>query len=90
MMSTHNATIANELKALWAELIPAPLPGDRQFELWASVFGEDVARLGLMKLSLKFKKLSGQMDQDYQIKFASSVMNSRMRELMRKEPGVTI
>jgi hypothetical protein len=74
----------NELaqaKEIWMALLPrAPLPADDQWLLWLFRHGVNTVSEAVGQLAEKHHKLNGAMDADYQIRFASSVMNRLSRE----------
>ena len=75
----------DDFKALWADLIPAPPPNDRQFEMWTALFNEKAIRFGLFRLALKYKKLGPVMGADYRIKYASALMWNFSKSHQAKE-----
>jgi hypothetical protein len=70
-----------EIKNVWTVLIPeVPAPTDRQWSLWVILHDPEIVRKGIGQLAAKYRKLGGQMDTDYMVRFASSVMNRLSRE----------
>ena len=70
-----------ELREAWAALFPnVAVPADSQFALWLMMHSDDIVREGMVQLATKRRKLHGQMDADYMIRFASAVMNRLTRE----------
>jgi hypothetical protein len=70
-----------EVKNIWSVLIPeVPTPTDRQWALWTLLHDPEVVRKGIGQLASKYRKVRGQMDIDYMIRFASSVMNRLTKE----------
>lgn len=69
-------TEMNDLKQLWAVLLPAvEVPDDSRWALWLMKHDAPIVQKGLIELATKYQKLSGKMDADYMGRFASSVMN---------------
>ena len=65
-----------ELKNFWTVLFPeVPAPADRQFSLWLALHDPATVKTGIAQLAAKHSKVGGQMENDYMIRFASSVMN---------------
>ncbi len=71
----NNQDTITELKQVWQSLIDAPLPDDKQFELWAVLFDIKTARYGIITLAAKYRRVGGAMGADYMARYASAVMN---------------
>jgi len=69
-----------QLKELWTVLFTVPPPSDEQFGLWVFKHGPEVVRAAIGQLATKYQKTRGAMDQDFMIRFASSVMIRLTRE----------
>jgi len=67
------------LKALWEAAIPGICPELRQFNTWLLMHGRDEAFIewGIRELAYKLQRRP--MDDDYKIKFVSSVLNAERR-----------
>ena len=69
------------LREAWTTMFAnIPAPGDDQWALWLLLHDPEVVRRGVAQLAAKFRKTGGQMDCDYMVRFASSVMNRLSRE----------
>jgi hypothetical protein len=70
-----------QVRDVWTTLFPeVPTPADRQWALWLVLHDREIVRKGIGQLAAKYRKLGGQMDSDYMIRFASSVMNRLSKE----------
>lgn len=82
MQTGLNKTIKS-LRDTWVRLFPqVAAPADSQWMLWLLLNNDDanVVRYGMATLARKYASLGGQMDHDYMVKFASSVMSRMSRE----------
>lgn len=72
-----NAQTTNTaLHELWALLLPeVTAPADRQLTLWLMLHDAATVRAGLVQMAAKYRQLNGDMEADYRVRFASSVMN---------------
>jgi hypothetical protein len=69
-----------ELREAWTALFPEPCPDDGQWSLWLLLHDPDTVKQGIAQLAAKYRKVNGQMDRQYMVKFASSVMNRITKE----------
>lgn len=89
-MDNSNTKIM-DLKQKWQSLTDAPMPDDRQFQLWSHLFAEDAVTYGIVQLAAKFRRVAGEMDSDYIVRYASSIMSRVTREQCAKQQeAVTI
>lgn len=63
------------LRNLCSSLFRVSVPADEQFALWLFRHGADIMNEAMAELATKYQKLGGEMDQNYMIRFASSVAN---------------
>jgi hypothetical protein len=68
------------LRNLWSSLFKVSAPADEQFALWLFRHGADIMNEAMAELATKYQKLGGNMDENYMIRFASSVANRMSRE----------
>lgn len=73
------------LSTLWSSLIPsAPLPTNTQFGTWLDLHAaEDVLR-AVKAAANKYNLLNGSMDEDYLVRYCSSVANSRKTKRQKR------
>lgn len=76
-MTTQSEPAIQEIRNLWAFLFPEGVasPDDRQLTMWLLLHDAETVRKGIAHLAAKYKRLDGQMDSSYRVKFCSSVMN---------------
>jgi hypothetical protein len=81
----------HELQELWAILFPSiPGPNEQQLAIWLTRYGNDTVREGLAQAAIKFRKLNGQMSEEYILRFTSSVMNRLQGSGTREIPGAPL
>lgn len=82
-MNTQIQSNCALLMELWSNLIEGQRPPERQFNLWLQIHKQDVELIswGLQKLALKLT--NKQMDDTYRVKFVSSIINTRSKELSK-------
>ena len=79
-MTLTTSGAIRELKELWTMLFaPAALPDDPQWAIWFLQHQPGTVREGIVQLAKKHRKLDGNMDTTYMVKFASAVMNRLTR-----------
>jgi hypothetical protein len=79
----HSVVESDEIIAfriLWSSLFKVSAPADEQFALWLFRHGANVMNAAIAELATKYQKLGGNMDENYMIRFASSVANRMSRE----------
>jgi hypothetical protein len=78
-MTIELKTQRQKLAELWKSLVPSRCPTDYQFNLWLQLHDMDVDLIawGIKELACKYHRRNGQMDQEYMVKFVSSVVNRR-------------
>jgi hypothetical protein len=65
----------DELQELWRVLFPkSTSPSDAQFAIWLLRFDEHTVRDGLARTAIKYEKLSGDMNGEFLLKYASTAM----------------
>jgi hypothetical protein len=64
----------SELKQLWLKLL-GDVPAADQWELWAAMHTIAVIKKGILQCAAKNMALGKIMDQNFKLRFASSVMN---------------
>jgi hypothetical protein len=79
-MSTESVSIKRmdnvpDLQKAWELIFNCGAPDDAQFSLWLIKHDLSIVRKAIGVTAMKFKKLNGQMDREYLIRFASAVMN---------------
>ena len=68
---------------LWRRLLPGvPIPCAAQWELWATMFSTATLRTAIIETSKKCLRLGREMDQDFAVRFASKVANTRSRAIL--------
>lgn len=70
----------HQLKELWTMLFQSEPPDDSQWALWFLLHDPDTVREAIVQLAAKRRKLDGQMDAVYMLKFASAVMSRLSHE----------
>lgn len=76
-MATPTQITIQEIRNLWRSLLPEEVvsPDDGQLTMWLLLHDLETAKRGIAHLAAKYKRLDGQMDSSYRVKFCSSVMN---------------
>lgn len=70
-----------ELKEVWRLLFPnIAAPADHQWALWLLLHDLQIVKDSIAELAKKYRTLNGQMDADYMVRFASSVMNRKQSQ----------
>jgi hypothetical protein len=78
-MSTSNHRVEQAIAA-WVALIPAPVPSEKQFHIWASGHTDETVFLGIEATAKAFDRLESG---NGLIRYASACMNNRTRILER-------
>ena len=66
------------LKKLWTSLMPdAPVPHNQQFITWLNLHTPEVLLATIQKTANKFVTLDGKMDEDFLVRYTSSVANNK-------------
>ncbi len=81
-MTTQTQAAIQEIRNLWASVFPENIasPDDAQLTMWLLLHDVETVKKGIAHLAAKYKRLEGQMDSSYRVKFCSSVMNRIERE----------
>ncbi len=61
------------LRECWNAVFPYPI-SDRQLAIWLISHAPSIVRESIARAGLKYERLKGQMDNEYALRFASSVM----------------
>jgi hypothetical protein len=72
-------TKSETLMQLWSALIPNFCPTEQQFNLWLVTYDldEKLVEWGVKETALKFQKKKGNMDDEYLVKFMSSILRTK-------------
>lgn len=79
-MKDHDIQLIREC---WRMVFPSFPISDRQLAIWLVSHDPSVVRQGIARAAVRYEQLHGEMDNDYILRFASSVMNRLSAE--RKE-----
>ena len=68
------------LREMWQSTIPGECPAIQQFGTWLAIHHRNAERIewAIRELAIKLTKRS--MDEDYKVRFVSSIMNAKARE----------
>lgn len=64
------------LMRMWSNLMPGYMPDDVQWNLWLNLHDITTVKIGITRTAKKKKTLQNKMNDDYAVRFASSVMNN--------------
>jgi hypothetical protein len=71
---------ALSLRDMWQSTIPGECPAVQQFGTWLSIHRRNSQRIEWAIRELAIKLTKHQMDDEYKIKFVSSIMNAEARK----------
>lgn len=76
-MTTQTQAAIQEVRDLWTFLFPVEIapPDEGQLTMWLLLHDAEIVKKGIAHLAAKYKRLEGQMDSSYRVKFCSAVMN---------------
>lgn len=78
-MNTNKNEATAPLSDVWNTLFPFLL-AEKQLAVWLILHNAEIVRQGIIAAGRKAISLNGNMNQEYAVRFASSVMNRLSRE----------
>lgn len=78
-MKPQHGRMTEEFKKAWQQIFKTALD-DSQWAVWSRLHSDDVIKDGLLQMFVKYRKLNGQMNDEYKVRFLSAVCNRLTKE----------
>lgn len=88
-MTPNKLTFKEQSQALqevWSSTIPGVTPALQQFGTWLMIHNRNAERIEWAIRELAIKLTKHDMDDNYKIRFVSSIMNAKVRETQVSNP----